>query len=223
MEPGLYLRGLVIGFAVAFALGPVGLLVIRRTVDRGWQHGLVSGLGVATADALYAAVAAFGLTALTGVLVGMDRFLGVVGGAVLIVLAVRGVRAVLASGATARADAAAAAGGVSDSAAARGSGVGAWASMVGLTLTNPATILSFAALFASIGAGTGGPAGAALVTLGVATGSAAWWLLLTTIVASLRARMTAVVVRGLNLAASLVIGAFGIGAIALGVLAGGPR
>lgn len=224
MEPGLYLRGLIIGFAVAFALGPVGLLVIRRTVDRGWEHGLVSGLGVATADALYAAIAAFGLTALTSLLVGMDRVLGVVGGVVLIALAVRGAGSVLTTPASAAPpNAATTAPPAFDPGTPAHPAVGTWASMVGLTLTNPATILSFAALFASIGAGTGGPAGAALVTLGVATGSAAWWLLLTSVVAGLRARMTAAVVRGLNLAASLVIGAFGIGAIAAGLLSGAAR
>jgi arginine exporter protein ArgO len=92
--------------------------------------------------------------------------------------------------------------------------------MFGLTLTNPTTILSFTALFASLGAGSGGPAGAALITAGVLSGSALWWLLLTSAVAGLRARMTPVVVRWLNVLASLVIGAFGVGAVAFGIVAG---
>jgi threonine/homoserine/homoserine lactone efflux protein len=211
VDPWLYLRGLAIGFAVAFALGPVGLLVIRRTIDRGWAHGLLSGIGVATADAAYGAVAAFGLTALTAMLVGIDRPLAVIGGAVLVLLALRGIRGVPADGdVVARADRPAAPG--------RFDGpVGAWASMVGLTLTNPATILSFTALFASIGAGTGGPSGAALVVAGVFTGSVAWWAILTGLVAGLRARLTPRVVRGLNVLSALVIAAFGIVAIAVGL------
>ncbi len=96
----------------------------------------------------------------------------------------------------------------------------AYASMVGLTLTNPATILSFAALFASIGSGTGGPAGAVLVVAGVFAGSIAWWAILTGAVAGLRTRLTPRVVRGFNVVSALAIGAFGIVAIALG-LAGG--
>jgi threonine/homoserine/homoserine lactone efflux protein len=220
VDLGLYLRGLAIGFFVAFALGPVGLLVIRRTIERGWAHGFVSGLGVATADALYGAVAAFGLTALTSVLVGLDRVLGVVGGFVLIVLAVRGLRSLRVAGTGSAADEQGAAPDP-EAAARRQTWLGAWATMAGLTLTNPTTILSFTALFASIGAGTGGPTGAALVTAGVASGSAAWWLLLTSVVAGLRARMTPFVVRGLNIVASLVIGAFGVGAITAGLLAGG--
>jgi threonine/homoserine/homoserine lactone efflux protein len=212
VQPELYLRGLVIGFAVAFALGPVGLLVIRRTIEHGWRHGFASGLGVASADGTYAALAAFGLTALTSALVGLDRILGLAGGLVLLALGARGLaRARLAADPGAAAD--------PEAAARRASAPAAYATMVGLTLTNPATILSFTALFASLGAGTNGAAGAALVTLGVASGSALWWLLLTALVAGLRARLTAGVVRGLNVVASLVIGGFGAVAVAAGLVA----
>lgn len=220
MTGELFLRGLAIGFAVAFALGPIGLLVIRRTIDRGWAYGLLSGVGVATADASYGAIAAFGLTALTELLVGIDRPLGIAGGALLLVLAGRGLIETLAAGrpAEARADA------LDAPRTARGARrtralVAAWASMVGLTATNPATILSFAALFASIGAGTGGPAGAAAVVVGVFAGSVAWWILLTGAISLLRARLTPRVVRGLNVVSALVIGAFGVAAIWFGLAA----
>jgi threonine/homoserine/homoserine lactone efflux protein len=204
----LFLRGLAIGFAVAFALGPIGLLVIRRTLDRGWAYGFLSGVGVATADATYGAIAAFGLTVITELLVGADRWLGILGGAALVVMAIRALRSTLASDAApvARSDS-----------TRLDRPTAAWASMVGLTLTNPATILSFGALFASIGAGTGGPAGAAAVVAGVFLGSVAWWAILTFAVSSLRARLTPRVVRGINVVAALVIGAFGVGAIVLGL------
>jgi threonine/homoserine/homoserine lactone efflux protein len=205
----LFLRGLAIGFAVAFALGPVGLLVIRRTLDRGWLHGFLSGVGVATTDALYAAIAAFGLTAISSLLVGIDRPLGVVGGAVLSALAIRTARSALRAGSEAAAG------------AERGrfdGPVGAWASMVVLTATNPATILSFAALFASIGAGTGGPGGAAAVVAGVFTGSLAWWALLTGTMSRVRTRLTSRVIRGLNLLSAIVIFAFGVIAITIGLM-----
>jgi threonine/homoserine/homoserine lactone efflux protein len=208
MTIDLFLRGLAIGFAIAFALGPIGLLVIRRTVDRGWAYGFLSGVGVATADAMYGAIAAFGLTAVSEVLVGIDRPLGIAGGAVLVVLAIRSLRSALrsADGVTARAES-----------RRLDSPIAAWASMVALTATNPATILSFAALFASIGAGTGGPAGAMSVVLGVFTGSVAWWALLTGLIAGLRARLTPRVVRWLNIVSALVIGGFGVVAIWLGI------
>jgi threonine/homoserine/homoserine lactone efflux protein len=204
----LFVRGLAIGFAVAFALGPIGLLVIRRTIDRGWAYGFTSGVGVATADATYAAIAAFGLAAVTEVLVGIGRPLGIAGGAILVIIAARSLRSSL-SGPVAEAQ----------QEVGRVDGpVTAFATMVGLTLTNPATILSFAALFASIGAGTGGPAGALLVVAGVFTGSVAWWAILTGAVAGLRARLTPGIVRGFNVVSALAIGAFGIVAMALGIV-----
>jgi putative LysE/RhtB family amino acid efflux pump len=178
---------------------------------------------VATADASYAAIAAFGLTALTGLLVGIDRPLGVVGGAILLVLAARSLRGAVGASIPAASIPAAATPAAAIPAAARPEDrrprglAAAFASMVGLTLTNPATILSFAALFASIGAGTGGPGGAVLVVLGVFTGSVAWWALLTGVVARLRTRLTPRVVRVLNVVAALAIGGFGIAAVALGI------
>jgi threonine/homoserine/homoserine lactone efflux protein len=205
----LFLRGLAIGFAVAFALGPIGLLVIKRTVDRGWLYGFVSGTGVATADATYGAIAAFGLTAVTELLVGIDRWLGIVGGIVLLLLAAKALRDARTDGtATAR-----------DDPGRLGTPLGGWASMYGLTMTNPATILSFAALFASIGAGTGGPAGATAVVAGVFCGSVAWWAILTGVVAGLRTRMTPRAIRWLNVASAVVIGGFGVAAIVFGVTA----
>jgi threonine/homoserine/homoserine lactone efflux protein len=208
MSLDLFLRGLAIGFAIAFALGPIGLLVIRRTVERGWAFGFLSGLGVAAADATYGAIAAFGLTAISELLVGFDRALGLVGGTVLLVIAVRALRETLVTGdgPEARAD------------RGRFNGpLGAFGSIYALTLTNPATILFFAAVFASLGAGTGGAAGAMSVVLGVFAGSVAWWALLTGAVAVLRARLTPRVIRWLNIASALLIGAFGVIAIAIGL------
>jgi threonine/homoserine/homoserine lactone efflux protein len=219
MTPDLFVRGLAIGFAVAFALGPIGLLVIRRTIDRGWAYGFVSGLGVATADASYAAIAAFGLTAITELLVGFGRLLGIVGGAILVFMAARTLRMALTGPvARERPDAVGRSGAGSLPVTRRLDGpAAAFSTMVGLTLTNPATILSFAALFASIGAGTGGPGGALLVVAGVFAGSVAWWAILTGAVAVFRARLTPGVVRGFNVVSALVIGAFGVVAIGLGL------
>ena len=201
MEPTLFLRGLVLGFTIAAAVGPISLLCIRRTLAEGRLVGLVSGMGVATADATYGAIAAFGLTALTDLLVDWRRALGIVGGAFLLWLAWRTFRSVPRE----------AAGTVDGSA--RGL-PGAYLSTLALTLTNPMTILSFAALFVGLGVTGGTAAGATLLTLGVFAGSAAWWAVLVAAVGALRSRLTATGLRRVNVVSGIAIGAFAIVAIA---------
>ena len=206
MEPALFVRGVVLGFTIAAAVGPISLLCIRRTLAEGRLVGIVSGLGVATADATYGAVAAFGLTAVTDLLVDWRRALGVVGGAFLLWLAWRTFKSVPSETAT----------------AGNGEGrrglPGAYLSTLGLTLTNPMTILSFAALFVGLGVTGGDAAGATLLTLGVFTGSAMWWVILVTAVGAFRSRLTPTGLRRVNIVSGLVIGAFGIVAIASAVL-----
>src|SRR5260370_36693057 len=79
----MLLRGFVLGFAVAATPGPIFFLCLRRTLVSGWLNGLVSGLGVATADGFYAAVAAFGISAITTAVSGQRRWLALGGGALL--------------------------------------------------------------------------------------------------------------------------------------------
>src|SRR5918912_1797917 len=175
MDPGFLARGIGLGFAIAAAVGPISLLTIRRTVAHGQAYGLASGVGVALADGTYAGVAAFGLTAVTTVLVGGRALLGLVGGALLVVLAIRTI--------------AARPGAVAETTDRPGLPA-AFASIFGLTLTNPMTILSFARVFAAAGLAGHGGAEAALLTLGVFLGSLLWWVLLTAVVARLRSRVT---------------------------------
>ena len=100
MDPALAFRGFILGFTIAAAVGPISLLVIRRTLAQGQLYGLVSGLGVATADATYGAIAAFGLGAITDVLVNARQVLGLVGGVFLLWLAWRTIRSVPTEAAT---------------------------------------------------------------------------------------------------------------------------
>ena len=90
----LFLQGLVLGFSIAAPVGPIGILCIRRTLAEGRASGFVSGLGAATADAVYGSIAAFGLTIISGILVEQKIWLGLLGGAFLCYL---GVRTLLAS------------------------------------------------------------------------------------------------------------------------------
>lgn len=197
----LALRGFVLGFAIAASPGPIFFLCVRRTLTQGRLTGLFSGLGVATADAFYAAVATFGLAALTAAFIAGRRPLAAVGGAVLVLL---GVRILLERGQPAR-----------EAAAPTGRGLAwAYASTLGLTITNPATIVSFAALAATLGLGTSGSfVRPALVVLGVLLGSAAWWCVLVVSASVLRSRLTSEVIRWISTVSGLVIAGLGILAV----------
>ena len=208
MDPLLLVRGLVLGFTIAAAVGPISLLVIRRTVAQGRLYGLVSGLGVATADATYGAIAAFGLTAITDLLVNARWVLGLVGGIFLLWMAWQTIRSAPTEAATASTR--------------RGGYAGAYLSILGLTMANPMTILSFGALFAGLGVTTGATADAALVVLGVLLGSTTWWVALTTVIGTVRTRVTPAWIHRINLVSGVIIGAFAIVAIA-SALASVPR
>jgi threonine/homoserine/homoserine lactone efflux protein len=194
----LLLRGLLIGFSIAAPVGPIGVLCIRRTLAEGRLAGLLTGLGAATADAVYGAIAAFGLTFIAGFLVRQQNLLALVGGGFLCYL---GVRTFLAVPAEAASDA----GGKSL--------LGMYASTFFLTLTNPLTILSFAAIYAGLGlaTNTGSYLSAVLVVLGVFLGSAGWWLLLSGIVSIFRSRITPRALRWINRISGIIILAFGLG------------
>jgi threonine/homoserine/homoserine lactone efflux protein len=198
----LLIRGFALGFAIAASPGPIFFLCFRRTLLRGWRVGLLSGLGVATADGLYAAVAVFGIAAIADLVLGGARWLALAGGAALIVL---GVRAILERPQPR-----------DEVVAPTGRGLAwAYASTLGLTITNPATIISFAALAAALGAGlAGGFLRPAAVVAGVFAGSTAWWIVLVTLASVLRARITPAVTRGIGVASGIAITALGALAIA---------
>ena len=197
----LLLRGFVLGFAIAASPGPIFFLCVRRTLLQGRLAGLFSGFGVATADAFYAAIATFGVAALTTAFVSGRRPLAVAGGGILVGF---GLRILFERRREAEA---------APSPTGRGL---AWAylSTLGLTVTNPATIISFAALAATLGFGTGGSfTGPSLVMAGVLLGSAAWWCILVLAASLLRARLTPAVVRGISTFSGLAIAVLGILAV----------
>jgi threonine/homoserine/homoserine lactone efflux protein len=197
-------RGLFIGLAIAAPVGPIGVLCIRRTLAEGRLVGLLSGLGAATADMLYGAVAAFGITAVQGILLRQQVWLQVFGGLFLLYL---GLRTFFAH----PADPARVVQG-------RGGYLSAYLSTFALTVSNPATILSFTVIFAGLRLGqTGGSyQAAALLVLGVFLGSAIWWLFLSATVSLLRERFTAAWMLWVNRAAGILIAGFGVWALLLG-------
>jgi threonine/homoserine/homoserine lactone efflux protein len=178
MDVSFFLRGLLIGVSIAAAVGPMCILCIQRTLARGQLYGLVSGLGIATADAVYGSIAAFGLTVITNMFVSQQLWLRLIGGLFLLYL---GIKTILSKPAERAASAQAS------------NFLGAYVSTFLLTLTNPMTILSFAAIFAGLGVGGASRSyfAAILVVCGVFAGSSLWWCFLTSGISLLQKKFTA--------------------------------
>ena len=196
---GLFLRGLLIGLSIAAQVGPMAILCIRRTLADGRQVGFISGLGIASADALYGAIGGFGLTFVSSFLIEYQVWLKLVGGIFLIYLGIKAWQTPPAE--------------LSRREYEQKDSLGKfYISTFLLTLTNPTTILSFAAIFAGLGAGStnGDYTTASLLIGGIFAGSALWWLLLTTGVSLLRNKFTPARLSLINQLSGLIIGGFGI-------------
>ncbi len=199
----LFGKSVLMGLAIAAPLGPIGALCIQRTLARGFAAGLAGGLGTALADAAYATAAAAGFAVFAAVLERISMPLGLIGGAFLLWLAWKGwprrVQAEL-------------------RAATAPPVRGLWATTAttfALTLTNPATILSFAAIFAGLGLAETASLGAAIAVVGgVFAGSMLWWAVLSGTVAGLHHRLPAAFAAWTARVSSLMMGAFGLWALA---------
>jgi len=194
-----FLKGLIIGFSIAAPVGPIGVLCIRRTMAAGRLHGFLSGIGAATADAFYGSVAAFGLTFISDFLIQQKFWLGLVGGFFLCYL---GITTFLSK--------------PFQNSPQVGSGnlVNTYGSTFLLTLTNPLTILSFAAIFAGFGLVKvdGGYNAAALMVFGVFLGSSCWWFLLSSLTGFFRHRINLAMLVWVNRIAGFLIFGFGVSA-----------
>jgi threonine/homoserine/homoserine lactone efflux protein len=195
MHSAAFWASLWIGLSIAAPVGPIGLLVIQRTLRDGRAAGLATGLGAAAADGVYGAVGAYGVSALIGALQGLRVPLVLLGGALLLRMAWTTWHAA-ATTAEVRL------GGAS-------SRWSAFAATFALTLSNPSTILSFIAVFGAM-AGGGAPAQPALMVLGVLLGSALWWLMLSTAVGSLRGRVDARWQRRIGQASAAMLAGFAL-------------
>ncbi|MDP2234532.1 MAG: LysE family transporter [Actinomycetota bacterium] len=193
-----------VGVAVAAPVGPVGVLCIQRTLRGGVPFGLASGLGVATADGLYAALAALGLAVVAKAASVLQAPLGVTGGVLLLVLAYR---------AWGQA-------GHSCEAAMEPTTRGllaTWGSAFGLTLANPATIMSFAAIMAGLGAALANPGNGQVFVAGIVLGSLAWWTFLALAVGFARTRAPRALVDWAGRVSALIMGVAGVAALAAGM------
>ncbi len=197
MDIGFLLKGLFIGFSIAAPVGPIGVLCIRRTLAEGRTFGLVSGLGAATADAIYGCIAGFGLTFISTLLINQQVWFRVIGGLFLCYLGLKTFFS----------------GPAEKMASAKVNGLmGAYASAFFLALTNPMTILSFAAIFAGLGVAStsGNYLSAGVLVLGVFSGSAFWWFLLSSGVAVFRAKFNLRELKWVNRISGIIILLFGL-------------
>jgi threonine/homoserine/homoserine lactone efflux protein len=214
MHSELVLRGAIFGFALAAPIGPIGVLVIRRSLVDGAVAGLASGLGAAAADAIFALAAAFGIVELGQLPDGPNALLRMGGGAVLVALGVRG----LAARAESESQSASASASESESASASASTralshARAFATTLALTMASPISILTFAGMAATFGI-SAARADALVLVGGVFLGSASWWLILSSAVASLRRRLPPSAMRWCNRLSAATLVVFGALAMA---------
>ena len=201
----LWLKGIIIGFSIAAPVGPIGILCIRRTLSEGRLAGFLTGLGAASADAVYGSIAVFGVTAAAAFFSIIEVPLRLGGG---IFLAYLGVKTFMAKP-----------GGETESVS-RGGFLSCYASTFFLTLTNPATIISFGAVFAALGlvAGDSDYFSAAFMVVGIFLGSALWWLVLSGGVGLLGSRINYRGMTWINRLAGTVLTAFGLTAVWSGLI-----
>lgn len=191
-----FATGFGLGLAIAMPVGPIALLCIQQSLTRGFGTGLAAGLGVALADATYAAIAAFGLTAITFFLMSVQVPLRVAGLLAMLWLAWR----IWRDAQTPK-----------HMASTPRSGAATTAQMYVLTLANPMTIVTFLALFVGAGVGlAGGYEYSAALTAGTFTGSFVWWIVLSAVVNSVRTRLTDETLMWINRVSALLIAAFAV-------------
>jgi threonine/homoserine/homoserine lactone efflux protein len=197
MDAGIFLKGLVVGFLIAIPVGPIGLLCIQRTLSEGKIPGLVSGLGAATADAIFGLIAALGLTFISKILVEEQLWFRLVGGLFLCYL---GGRTFLSkpAGQTSSANAP--------------SHISNYGSTFLLAFTNPITILVFVAVFAGLSVVSSGTHyfSVGLAVAGVFIGSALWWFMLCGAAGILHGKISYGILTGLNRISGIIITVFGL-------------
>jgi len=191
------IKGIFLGFSIAAPVGPIGVLCIRRTLANGMGIGFISGLGAATADAIYGFIAVLGISAVAIFLLDYQAYLRLVGGVFLLYLGYTTFKSMPAE------------------VAANTSGeglLGAYTSTLFLTITNPMTIMSFSAIFAGMGVGTMGVnyISSFFIVLGVFIGSMLWWLILSGMVNVLRSNFNQKRLKLVNQLSGIIITTFGI-------------
>lgn len=193
----LLLKGCAIGLAIAAPVGPVGVICIRRSLAQGAKYGFISGLGAATADAIYGCVAAFSFTWLTSLLIGYQAWLQSLGGLLLVLL---GIQTWYSKPANLNTE------------VSRKGLLAAYASVFAITITNPMTILAFAGIIAgaNIAVADSELVPALLLVAGVFTGSLIWWLFISFTASRLSSKLKPTSLLWINRASGIFIAFYGV-------------
>lgn len=202
MDLGLFIQGIIIGLTLAVPVGPISLVCIHRTVAGGRLHGIVSGLGVATADTFYAAVAFLGLTAVSGLIIGHQTLFRLLAGIILILVGIRVFRSVPAAVSP-----------VPDSE----SYIRDYLSLFAIAAANPLTIIFFITILPGFGVVAQGTTLIAAVPFvaGIFIGSTVWWIILCGSLGSVRSRLGTGNLRQINRVSGILIASFGAGMLIL--------
>lgn len=199
----LFLKGLLIGLAIAAPVGPIGILCIQRSLHDGFKVGLMTGMGAALADGTYGLVAGFGLTSISSLLIAYQFWVRLFGGLFLLYLAIKLFFKIPQQGSSQNFDR---------------SPWHAFFTIYLLTLTNPATIFAFVAIFAGLGLGAINfdYMHAIILVVGITLGSVIWWILLSGVVArTLHHRLTASVMQKINRISGMIIFIFAVFALSM--------
>jgi len=199
VELFLFFKGILVGFSIAAPVGPIGILCIRRTFAKGRAYGFYSGLGAATADAIYGGIAAFGLTFISDFMISQKLRLSIAGGIFLCWLGIRAFLSKPLQGET------------SIDVSSNGL-LGAYLSTFALTLTNPLTIIAYVMIFAGLGLADAGKNyfSAVIMVLGVFTGSAIWWFFLSAGISFFQIRLSPKWLVLVNKLSGLILFLFGV-------------
>jgi threonine/homoserine/homoserine lactone efflux protein len=208
--PGFYydpillaIEGAVIGLVIALPVGPAAALCIRRTITVGAVGGYLTGLGAALGDAVFGAIAAFGLTFVEEFVARHEAWLRSVGGLVLIIMGWATMRHRLRTVGDPVAD---------DREHQVATHFHFATSSFVITVFNPLTVMAFGAAFAGrdlAGVGSNLP-DAAILVASVFAGACAWWALLCTATVALRQHFTGKGILWLNRTTGAVILGFGV-------------
>lgn len=198
----ILIQGIILGFSASVPLGPMGLICIQKTLNRGRLAGIVSGAGAAAADTFYAIIAAFGISFISDFIQKEQFILRIIGSIILIFL---GLKIFYTNPAIQ----------IRKQKGKKNNLIGDFVSIFFLTLSNPITVFFFGAVFASTGVLKGENSFLELVevVVGVFTGAMLWWLILTTVVNVFRSKFRLKRLWWINKITGAVIVIFGIVAL----------